>query len=968
MGSISKLRYTFRMKSTNWLILLALSCKPAENTLPTAQILQPGNGDSVSLAAPITLAGSVADLEDAPPDLLAVWSSDLDGMLFDDAPDAQGVTRFDTQELSVGQHVITLTVTDTVGADSFASVLLIVTPGQTAPTLEITAPDADELGRTDEAMTFEATVADPDDAVADLLVAVSSDQDGELCAPTPDADGRVSCDAILSEGPHTLTFTVTDPAEQTATATVSVLIEDSDDLDDDDDGYTEAEGDCDDLDFDVNPDATETPNGLDDDCDGIKDNGTDVADDDLDGFSEQQGDCDDDDDTVHPDASESPNDVDDDCDGTKDEGTSRYDDDGDCFCPDTVCSSSSNSGCPVVDPGDCNDNADDQYPGATETPGDGFDSDCDNAERCFVDGDGDQHGTSTLLTSAYLDCSGSGESALDDDCDDAEASVYPSAPETLADGIDQDCSGGDACFTDVDLDTYGTATPLVSADLDCTDPGEASLGGDCDDVLSAIHPTASEVVGDGVDQDCDTTELCRVDSDKDAFAAGTGTIVSVDLVCATADGEAPATAGTDCNDANGAIHPSATEITGSGVDENCDAREVCYVDFDRDGARTSATVNSPDAACTQSNGEALTGAAIDCADTNAAIRPGATEIIGNEIDENCDSKEVCYVDVDDDDYGKATSTVVSADTDCTDPGEGRKVTDCNDSDKTSYPSAPQICSLVDHNCDGTLDGDLDKDGDLTTACGGQDCDDTNPAITAATCTTKRSCKDWRSSGSTSDGIYTIDADGPGGAAPYPVTCEMNEDGGGWERCYTFTNSAAEDLTGNSWFDKCVDTAMASDHIGLEVRVALHDNGGTSLYSGFGARPSPWTYDNLTSTAGNTEQFYSDNHIAPPPLGRIVPLNNGDKLMIPGRFSQNGGYGGSFGDGYAVIVYPNAPNYFSNVKLLVAGYRGGVSGSVRSFSNWTPAQEITFAPGTFATGPPPIPLPPGVMGTFDFYVR
>jgi len=55
-------------------------------------------------------------------------------------------------------------------------------------------------------------------------------------------------------------------------------------MDDDGDGYSEDQGDCDDTDEDVNPDEDEDCNGIDDNCDGVVDEGCgddDTADDDA---------------------------------------------------------------------------------------------------------------------------------------------------------------------------------------------------------------------------------------------------------------------------------------------------------------------------------------------------------------------------------------------------------------------------------------------------------------------------------------------------------------------------------------------------------------------------------------------------------------------------------------------------------------------------------------------------------------
>jgi len=286
---------------------------------------------------------------------------------------------------------------------------------------------------------------------------------------------------------------------------------------------------------------------------------------------------------------------------------------------------------------DCNDADASIHPGAEEIIADGIDQDCDGLDRCYEDGDGDGYGGSTINAKS---CDDTGLSGIGGDCDDADVAYHPGAKELCnepfdyncddsveyadedkdgwaaceecddtngdvrpdgtevpADGVDQDCDGGDACFADMDGDGFGGASTVGSADLDCRDAGEGATDEDCldssDSVAAATWP--------GIAFEDSKTE-CMTDADGDGYGAW----IPV----------AGVTAGSDCNDAVAEAHPGGTEVVGDGVDGDCDTTEICYSDEDGDGSGGTDTVSSIDADCADA-GEAATAA--DCDDTDPKV-------------------------------------------------------------------------------------------------------------------------------------------------------------------------------------------------------------------------------------------------------------------------------------------------------------------------------------------------------------
>ncbi len=251
-------------------------------------------------------------------------------------------------------------------------------------------------------------------------------------------------------------------------------------------------------------------------------------DEDQDGYYSYE-DCDDNDSSIYPGANESCNGVDNNCNGLIDDGIELFtyyqDLDNDGFGNEAssidTCQTTPITGY-VANALDCDDNNNEVHPDATETCN-GLDNNCngiigDGLElfTYYADTDSDGFGDSNSSVDTCQATPVEGYVTNDLDCDDTTNLVNPDAVESC-NGLDNDCNGliddGLDLFTyfkDTDSDGFGDPNSMVDTCQATPIDGYVANNLDCDDSNNSINPDGTEIADNGIDEDCDGEDLILI--------------------------------------------------------------------------------------------------------------------------------------------------------------------------------------------------------------------------------------------------------------------------------------------------------------------------------------------------------------------------------------------------------------------------------------------------------------------------
>ncbi len=231
------------------------------NENPVVRIVAPNDGEIVNAQELITLQAFAWDLEDLAESLAVRWSSDVDGEITTGTVEEDDFTSVSIGLLSVGAHVITVSVQDSDGGVGEDWINMVINGPPSAPVVSI-SPSAPSTGD-DLLVEFDVPSSDPEgeaisytyewsvdgaaygDVTGDTVAASRTVQGQEWSVTVTPFDGRVEGEAgtasvlIVNSAPTAPEIAIT-PEELTGdmTALTCIIVVESEDGDGDEVTYT----------------------------------------------------------------------------------------------------------------------------------------------------------------------------------------------------------------------------------------------------------------------------------------------------------------------------------------------------------------------------------------------------------------------------------------------------------------------------------------------------------------------------------------------------------------------------------------------------------------------------------------------------------------------------------------------------------------------------------------------------------